>query len=195
MFSKLIKAYKTAWRWPVTTNDPSTVVWSSRILAYIAPVMITAACFAIGLLTLGLAGAVLVTLIVGMGLVVLTVTIFHPEYPDIREYEKHEDRIARFFTGFPQYTNMPIMENGDNEWVAYGHIDPTKFLSAVQTIIKNVSEDDKDDLSWRYVGLEPFVSHDYAKFTNQDENYWDEGIDLCVNSLDRCFPITRITLS
>lgn len=192
MTTKFKEAYKTAWRWPETNNDTHSVVWSGRALVYIAPIAAVLLTFALGLLIFSTLFSLLLSGFVGLAIVILTVTIFHPQYHEVQSLEAHEDRITRFFHGFPQYTDIPLMENGENEWIAYGHIDPFKFVSAICTVVESISED--DSLSQQFATLAPFVSHEYAQFRNAEEDFWDEGIQLCVSDLDQCFPITRLQL-
>lgn len=190
MKDKLIKTYRTAWRWPEAYGESKDLIWTGRVLTIAVPVGLTVLAFVSSLTLYGLVPALLLAAFVALGMVTITVCLFHEEYPTVEEFEIHEDRIKNFFHGFPKYTDIPLIENGDREWVAYGHVDPFKFVTAISTILRDVEDD--PDAAEHVLWLEDRVEYHYARFNNPLEDLWNEGITLCTDDTTRCFPITRV---
>jgi hypothetical protein len=190
MRTKLRQTYRTAWRWPEAYGESKDLIYIGRALTFAVPVGIVALSFFTTIATLGILLSALFAAAVAVALVFLTIVLFHDEYPTVEEYETHEDRIKRFFHGFPNHTDLPLIENGDREWVAYGHIEPYKFVSAISTVLRDVEKDwsEAEHVLW----LEDQVEHTFATFIHPDEDFWNEGITFCTGDTSKCFPITRV---
>jgi hypothetical protein len=192
MKEKVVKAYRAAWRWPEVYSESPAVIWTSRAIAFLLPVVLLALTFITGLPIFGFSAAVMVTLVIGLALVWVTVESFYKEFDTVEEFQAKEARIKEFFHGFPSITDVPLIENEPGEWVAYGHVDPRQFIEAVQKVIYEATGD--GTTADKYIGLEGSVGHLYASFSNPEEGHWGEGIDLCKSSSETCFPITRVTV-
>jgi hypothetical protein len=192
MKTKLIKAYSTAWRWPQVYSESPSVVWASRSIAVVFPLIIVVLTFITGVSVLGTPLALLVAVFAGITLMVVTVRLFHTEYDEIEDYETRENRIKEYFHGFPAHTDIPLIEYETNEWIAYGHVDPKTFIEAIQTIILHVTDD--QSLADQYAQLDTSVGHLYACFKDPREKHWHDGLNLCKPSERDSFPITRIEL-
>lgn len=190
MKDKFIKAYHTVWRWPEIYSDSTAVIWTSRGIVIAIPLVLIVLTFLTGVPLFGWAMTGVIAAFVGFALIFTTIRTFYTEYETVESYEAREFRVKEFFHGFPAHTDIPIMENAPGEWIAYGHIDPKVFLSAISTIILHVTED-KERAEY-YLGLENQVGQLYATFRNPEEGHWDEGLDFCKPSSEHCFPITRI---
>lgn len=191
MKDKLIKAYKTAWRWPEVYSSSHASIWSSRALAFLLPIALIIITVITGFPVLGWAATAIIASFFGLVMVFATVKMFYQEYNSVENFQSREAQVKEFFHGFPALTDVPVIENEPNEWVAYGHVDPQDFLLAVQTVIRAVTED--ETLVGAYEGLQGSVGHLYARFANAEKGHWSEGLELCKPSAEDCFPITRLT--
>jgi hypothetical protein len=141
----------------------------------------------VGLAATGVSAAMLVLVII-----LMTVHIFYQEYDTVEDFQSRELRIKEFFHGFPSITDVPLIEHETDEWIAYGHIDPDEFVEAIRTVITYVTGEE-----WQATlpdGIEKSVGHLYATFKNPQEGHWSEGIQLCKQTAENCFPITRLEL-
>jgi len=191
MKDKLIKAYRTAWRWPEVYSDAPSVIWSSRAIAFLVPLALIVLTLVTGIPVYGLAATGVIAAFVGLVLILTTVKMFYAEFDTVENFESKETRIKEYFHGFPSLTDVPVIEKEPNEWIAYGHVEPQAFICAIQTVLRGVTEDEA--LIEAYAGLEGSVGHLYAAFVNPEEGHWSEGIELCKLTTENCFPITRIT--
>jgi hypothetical protein len=132
----------------------------------------------------------IIAALIGVVLILTTIRTFYGEYETVESFEVRESRVKEYFHGFPAHTDVPIIENAPGEWVAYGHIDPQTFLTAIRTVILHVTED--EERAEYYLSLENQVGQLYATFRNPEEGHWDEGLDFCKPSSEHCFPITRL---
>lgn len=190
MKEKLIKAYWTAWRWPEVHSDSKDVIWISRVLAVAIPVFLVILTFLIGVASFGVVLSAIMAVFVGVGLIVLTVSAFYEEYPTVEDFEAREAAIKDFFIGFPSITDVPVIEDHTDEWIAYGHIDKSTFLDAIARVIFRVTED--GDLADYFIGKEDQVEYLYARFNSPQQTHWKDGITFCSEHTKDCFPITRI---
>jgi hypothetical protein len=194
MKEKLFKAYTAAWKWPeVYTTSPS-IIWISRAIAVLIPVGLIALTFLTGIPAFGLAKTLLVTAIIAFVIVLTTIKIFYQEYETVEDFASRETRIKEFFHGFPSITDVPLIELERNEWVAFGHIPPKEFVTAIGEVIIYASEDHDRSKAFEVLTLENSVGHLYASFKFNDEEHWSEGLDLCKPTAENCFPITRLEL-
>lgn len=191
MKDKITQAYKVAWRWPEVYSKEPSIVWTSRALAFLVPLVLVVLVLTTGVPLLGWAATGLIATVIAFSLILMTVKMFYEEYDSVEDFTSRETRIKEFFTGFPDYTDVPLIEHGKGEWIAYGHLDPEDFLHAIETVIFRVTDD--AHLADSYLGLENSVGHLYASFRNPEEGHWDEGLELCKNTTENCFPITRVT--
>lgn len=190
MKDKIIKSYRAAWKWPeVYTRDP-LLIWASRCIVFLIPAALVVITIVTGVPLYGWIATGLFVLLVILGLIGITINLFYPEYDAVKDFQTREERIKQFFHGFPQHTDIPLIEYETNEWISYGHVAPKDFLDAIGTVIYKVTED--PELADDYLGLEDSVGHLYATFRNPAEGHWDEGLDLCKPSAEDCFPITRV---
>lgn len=190
MKDKLVKAYMTAWRWPEVYSSSPAAIWSSRALAFLLPIALIVVTIITGIPLFGWAATGLIAAFFGFVMILTTVKMFYHEYETVENFQSRETQVKEFFHGFPDLTDVPVIENEPGEWVAYGHVNPEVFLVAVQTVIRAVTEDEK--LVEPYNGLQGSVGHLYARFTNADKDHWSEGLELCKPSTEDCFPITRL---
>lgn len=190
MKEKLVKAYRAAWRWPEVYSESPAVIWTSRIIAIVLPLVLVFIIFLTGVTLFGVLSAAIVSLLVGTALILVTVSTFYNEFQTVEDFEAKEARMKEFFHGFPAITDIPLIENEPGEWVAYGHISPEEFIKAIQKVITEATGDTES--ADQFTGLETSVGHAYATFTNPEEKYWGEGIDLCKPSSQHCFPVTRV---
>lgn len=189
---KLKKAYWVAWKWPEVYSDDTWVIWLSRMIAIAMPAGLVALTLLTGIPLLGWAATGVLAAFLVLAIILLTVRLFYQEYPTVEEFEAQGARVKQFFHGFPAITNIPMIELEPDEWVAYGHVDPVEFVSAVQLIIHTATGDyDKAHISATMVDS---VGHLHATFRNPAEGHWDEGIDLCKHTTEGSFPITRLNL-
>ena len=188
MRDKLAKAYHTAWRWPEVYSEDTVVIWLSRFLAVVLPLSLIALAFITVLHQIGLAASIILTAVLAAVIVMLTVRLFYTEYPAVASLEEMESRRSEFFHGFPQYTSVPLIEAEPGVWVAYGHLPPEEFVSAIRSVVAGVTDD--QDIIALYEDSEKSVGHLYATFT--DKSDWDDGITLAKPSDEGSFPITRI---
>jgi preprotein translocase subunit SecE len=190
MKEKLIKAYWTAWRWPEVYSESKDVIWTTRALAVAIPVFLVVLTFLTGVTLFGAGFSLIIAAFVALALILLTIANFYDEYPTVEDFEAREARIREFFLGFPSITDIPVIENNENEWIAYGHIEKPVFLDAIARVLFRVTED--APLADSYLGIEDQVEHLYACFRDPREGHWSEGLDLCPELTEYCFPITRI---
>ena len=190
MKEKLLKAYRTAWRWPEVYSESKDVLWISRAIAVGIPLSVVLLTFFSGISIFGWTFSLILAAFVGMGLIFLTVANFYEEYPTVEDFEAREARIKDFFIGFPSITDIPVIENDPDEWIAYGHIPKTTFLDAISKILYKVTED--GELADSFLGKEDQVEHTHAHFKNPKEGHWSEGLDFCKEYTKDCFPVTRI---
>lgn len=191
MQDKIIKAYRTAWRWPEVYSNSPAVIWTSRALAFLVPLGLIVLTLVTGVPVYGWLATILLAGVIGLILVSLTVKMFYEEFNTVEDFEDRENRVKEFFHGFPSITDVPVIENEPNEWIAYGHVEPQAFISAIQTVIREVTDD--ETLVEAYSGLDASVGHLYASFINPNEGHWAEGIEMCKPTGEGCFPITRVT--
>jgi hypothetical protein len=188
---KIIKAYRTAWRWPEVYSNSASVIWTSRAIAFLVPLALIALTIITGVPVFGLLATGFISVFIGLILMIVTVKMFYEEFESVETFEDREAHIKEYFHGFPSITDVPVIEKEPNEWIAYGHVDPEDFIRAVQTVIRAVTDD--QDLIDAYAGLQESVGHLYARFVNPDEDHWSDGLELCKPRGEGCFPITRIT--
>ena len=192
MQDKISKAYWVAWKWPeVYTEDP-WVLWMSRAIAILMPASLVALTILTGVPAVGWAWTSVIITVMVSALVYLMIKLFYPELHTVEDFDAREARIKDFFHGFPSITSVPLIENEPGEWVAYGHVDPSEFVSAIQLIILTVTEDPEQALV--SANLVKSVGHLYATFQNPTEGHWDEGLDLVRYTAKDAFPITRVQL-
>ena len=191
MKDRIIKAYRTAWRWPEVYSNSPAVIWTSRALAFLVPLGLIALTLVTGVPIYGWIATAVIAGVIGISLIALTVKMFYEEFDSVEDFQDREARIKEFFHGFPSITDVPVIENEPNEWVAYGHVEPQAFISAIQKVIGEVTDD--QELVGAYEGLQESVGHLYACFVNPKEGHWSEGIEMCKPTGENCFPITRIT--
>ena len=191
MKDKLTKAYTAAWRWPEMYSDSPSMIWTSRIIAFLIPATLVVLAFVTGIPLLGWIGAIFVAVAIAGVLGLTTVAMFYPEFDSVEDFQTREARIKEFFHGFPAITDVPVIENTPDEWIAYGHVEPQAFICAIKSIIRAVTDDEA--LVDGYRGLEDSVGHLSARFINPQESHWDEGLEICKNTTEGCFDITRIT--
>ena len=193
MKDKIVKSYRTVWRWPEVYTNDRLVIWASRIIAIVIPLALIGLAILTALPLFGVAATVAITAALAAILVLLTIKLFYTEHPTVESFQTREARIKEFFLGFPAITSVPLIEyEKEKEWISYGHVPPNEFLDAISSVVYEVSDDPVKADS--YLGLEKFVGHGYATFRNPAEGHWDEGLDLCKPSEEDCFPITRIKL-
>lgn len=192
MKDKIVKAYRAAWRWPEVYSESPAVIWASRAIAIVIPLALVVLIFITSLPIIGLYGAIAVTAFISLSIVVITVESFYHEYESVEEFEARSARIKEFFHGFPSITSVPLIEYEPGDWIAYGHVDPKEFIEAIQTVIYEATGE--ADTADKFINLEDSVGHGQARFTNQDEKYWGQGLELCKPSSEHCFPITRVTV-
>jgi hypothetical protein len=189
--NRLTKAYRTAWRWPEVYSDAPSVIWTSRALAFLVPVALIVLTLITGIPLYGIAASGIIAGFIGLVLILTTVKMFYTEFDSVEDFQSRETRIKEYFHGFPSITDVPVIENEPDEWVAYGHVEPQGFLSAIQTVIHEVTDDEA--LVGAYRGLEGSVGHLYARFVNPEDGHWSEGLEMCRPTAEDCFPITRVT--
>lgn len=190
MQDKILKAYRTAWRWPEVYSDAPSIIWTSRAIAFLVPLGLIALTIITGVPLFGWAASGFIAVFIAFVLILMTVRMFYEEFDTVENFQSRESRIKDFFTGFPAITPLPIIENEPNEWVAYGHVPPHDFIEAIQSIVLTVTED--AETADQFPKLENSVGHLYASFVNPAEGHWSEGIELCKKSSEDCFPITRL---
>lgn len=191
MQDKIIKAYRTAWRWPEVYSNSPAVIWTSRALAFLVPLGLIILTLITGVPVFGWIASAVIASFLGFVLVLITVKMFYEEFNTVEDFEDREAQVKEFFHGFPSITDVPVIENEPNEWIAYGHVEPQAFVTAIQTIIREVTDDEA--LVEAYNGLDASVGHLYASFINPNEGHWSEGIQMCKPTGEGCFPITRVT--
>lgn len=188
--NKLVKAYWTAWRWPEVYSEDKWVIWLSRFIAIVIPISIVALAFITGVPLLGVPAAGTIALLMGLGMLWVTIKLFYHEYPTVENFDAQEARVKEFFHGFPSITDVPLIELDPGIWVAYGHVDEETFVEAIREVVRNVTED--DEIVAIYNDMGKSVGHLYAAFKNPSEDHWDEGLDLCKSNKENSFPITRL---
>lgn len=186
MYKRLARAYKTAWRWPEVIHESKTVIYLSRALTIGLPILCIASTIASGIIHSTILWPIFFCLVIIGAFVASTVLIFQDEYTIVEEYEKIEKRIANQFCGFPQYTKLPMYQDSEGEWFAYGHIPPHKFVSEICKIVYGVSED--ETMSDKYLEREDEVIHTYASY----EDDYGETLRLCIREDEGAFPITKL---
>lgn len=190
MKDTLIKAYKAAWRWPeVYSHSPSTI-WVSRVIAVALPLVLVGLAFFLFLPVLGILVSALIGVVTGIVMVIATVVIFFKEFEGIESFKLQEAQVREFFHGFPSITNVPVIEHGEGEWIAYGHLPSEDFVDAIRAVVLEVTED--PCRASMYTGAEEYVEYLYAAFLNPEEGHWKEGISFCKPSVPTSFPITRL---
>src|SRR4030095_2155593 len=192
MKDKIVKAYRAAWRWPEVYSESPAVIWASRIIAILLPLVLVSLTFFTGAPLFGIAAAGIIAVIVGLSLILVTVETFYQEFDSVEVFQAKEARTKEFFHGFPAITDIPLIEQEPGVCVAYGHIPPAEFIAAIQKVIIEATGDSDEML--KFVGLEDSVGHLYASFSNPDEEHWNEGLDLCKPYSEHCFPTTRVTV-
>ena len=189
---KVRKAYRVVWRWPEVYSDDKWVIWASRIIATVIPAGLIALTFLTGIPLLGWAATGVLAALITLIIILTTVRLFYQEYPTVENFDIREARVKEFFHGFPAITAIPLIEHEPGEWVAYGHVDPKEFISAIQLVILTVTDDPEQALV--SADLAKSVGHLYATFRNPAEGHWDEGLEMCKPAAEHCFPITRVEL-
>lgn len=191
MKERLTKAYRTAWKWPEVYSNSPSVIWMSRAFAFLVPLALIVLTVVTGIPLFGWAATGFIAAFIGLAMILLTVRLFYEEFDSVEDFESREAQIKEYFHGFPSITDVPVIENEPDEWVAYGHVEPQEFICAVKTIIREVTDDEA--LVDGYRGLETSVGHLYARFVNPKEGHWSEGIEICKPTGEGCFAVTRIT--
>jgi hypothetical protein len=190
--NRLVKAYTAAWRWPeVYTTSPS-LIWTSRAIAVLIPMSLVAMTAIIGVPLFGPVVTAALSFVLVVIIVLVTVQIFYHEYDTVEDFQTRENRIREFFHGFPSITDIPLIELEKDEWVAYGHIAPEDFITAIRQVLDSVTDDPSKSLDLLF--LTESVGHLYASFRNPEESHWGDGLELCKPSAENCFPITRLSL-
>lgn len=192
MKDKVAKAYWVAWKWPEVYSDDQWVIWMSRAIAILMPAGLVAMTFLTGVPLLGWASTWAIVAIMILAILVVTIKLFYTEYHTVEDFDAREARVKEFFHGFPSITSVPLIEHEQGEWIAYGHVDPLEFISAIQLVILTVTEDPEQALV--SANLVNSVGHLYATFRNPVEGHWDEGLDLVKHTAENAFPITRVEL-
>lgn len=191
MKDKIIKAYRAAWRWPEVYTDSPSLIWTSRAIAFLVPLGLVVLTVLTGVPLFGWAATGFIAVFTGFVMILMTVKVFYEEFETVEDFQSREARIKEYFHGFPSLTDVPVIEKEPNEWIAYGHVEPQAFITAIQTVVREVSDDEA--LVDAYSTLQGSVGHLYASFVNPEEGHWSEGIELCKQSAANCFPITRVT--
>lgn len=189
--NKLHRAYVAAWHWPQVYSDSPAVIWTSRAIAFLVPLALIVLTVLTGVPLFGWAATGFTAAFIGFVMILMTVKMFYAEYESVEDFQSREMKVKEYFHGFPALTDVPVIENEPDEWIAYGHVEPLLFISAIQTVIRGVTDD--ETLVEAYSGLEESVGHGYASFVNPKEGHWGEGIELCKQTATDCFPITRVT--
>lgn len=190
--NRVVKAYTAAWKWPEVYTTSPAIIWTSRAIAVLVPLSLVGLVVITGVPLFGLAATGVSAAMLVLIIILMTVHIFYQEYDTVEDFQSREARIKEFFHGFPSITDVPLIEHEKGEWIAYGHIPPDIFLDAIEEVIYEVTGS-LDDYG-PYYKLEDSVGHLYATFKNPQEGHWSEGITLCKNSAENCFPITRIEI-
>jgi ABC-type uncharacterized transport system fused permease/ATPase subunit len=192
MRDKLIKAYKTAWRWPQVYTSSAAVIWTSRAIVVLIPLSLVVLTIITGIPAIGVVATGILAFAICCVLIFATVRVFYQEYETVEDFQARENRVKEFFHGFPSITSTPLIEHEKGEWIAYGHIPAEQFIADIQLILQSVTDDpEKYTIPPERVNS---VGHLYASFTNPAEGHWDEGLTLCKPSFENCFPITRLEL-
>lgn len=194
MKDKLIKAYTAAWKWPEVYTTAPSVIWTSRAIAVLIPLGLVALTIVTGVPLFGWAITAVLVALLSFVIILTTVKIFYPEHDSVEDFQSREARVKEFFHGFPSITDIPLIELERNEWVAYGHIPPKEFTTAITEVILYAAEDHDRSKAFQPMQLEESVGHLYATFKFPEEEHWSEGLDLCKATTENCFPITRLEL-
>jgi hypothetical protein len=190
--NRVVKAYTAAWKWPEVYTTSPAIIWTSRAIAVLVPLSLVVLLIVTGLPLFGLAATGVSAVMLVLIIILITVQVFYQEYDTVEDFQSREARIKDFFHGFPSITDVPLIEHGEGEWIAYGHLPPEEFLDSIEEVITEVS----GNLNGYgpYYRLEDSVGHLWATFKNPEEGHWGEGITLCKSTAENCFPITRIEL-
>jgi hypothetical protein len=190
--NRIVKAYTAAWRWPeVYTTSPS-LIWTSRAIAVLVPLSLVGLVVLTGVPLFGLAATGVSASLLVLIIILMTVHIFYQEYDTVEDFQSRELRIKEFFHGFPSITDVPLIEHDPGEWIAYGHIPPEEFTTAIRQVLDSVMNHPPKSL--QLASLTESVGHLYATFKNPEEGHWGEGINFCKGTAENCFPITRLEL-
>lgn len=192
--NRITKAYTAAWKWPEVYTTAPSLIWTSRAIAFLLPISLAVLLF---ITVTPLYGIGTTAVVIGMLVVLFTllmINIFYQEYDTVEDFQSRETRIKEFFRGFPSITDVPLIELGRDEWVAYGHIPPKDFTMAIAEVILYAAEDHDRSKAFKAMELEESVGHLYAVFKNPDEEYWSEGMELSKATAENSFPITRLEL-
>lgn len=190
--TRVVKAYTAAWKWPeVYTTSPS-LIWTSRAIAVAVPLSLVALTIITGVPLFGLAATGFMASLLVLIIILMTVQIFYKEYPTVEDFQSRENRIKEFFHGFPSITPVPLIEHEPGEWIAYGHIPPEEFTTAIREVLDVVMNNPPK--SQQLDSLTGSVGHLYASFKNPSESNWSDGLTLCKPTAENCFPITRLSL-
>ena len=192
MKHKLIKAYTAAWMWPEVYTDAPSLIWTSRAIAVLVPLSLIGLTIVTGVPLFGVAATGVLAALLTFVIILTTVNIFYPEHDTVEDFKSREARIKEFFHGFPSITSVPLIELEKDEWVAYGHVPPEEFITAIREVLDSVTDDPSKSLD--LVLLTESVGHLYAAFKNPEESHWGDGLELCKPSAENCFPITRLEL-
>lgn len=130
---------KTSWRLTETLFSPASLVWISRVLVVIVSIAVVWNSYVTALLFFGSFVSLMITIGMGTVLLAFLVWIFSSEYYRIRELERLEDRILAYFPGFVGYTDIQLVEDHKDIWLAYGHVPEAKFKGDVCKIVAGVS--------------------------------------------------------
>jgi hypothetical protein len=190
MKDKISKAYWVAWKWPEVYSDDQWVIWVSRVIAILMPAGLVALTIVTAVPLLGWPATWLIVSVMVLAILTITIKLFYSEHSTVEDFDAREARVKDFFHGFPAYTDVPLIELEPGIWVAYGHVPEDEFINAIQTVVRNVTED--EEIVARYAHLEQSVGHAHATFRNPAEGHWDEGIDLCKHTAKDAFPVTRV---
>ena len=189
MRKRIRKSLKTAWRLTETLFSPTSLVWVSRILVVIVAVAVVWNTYATAFLFFGSFVSLMVTIIVGTLFLVVLVVIFSSEYHKIRELERLERHILQYFPGFPGYTDIQLVEEHKDIWLAYGHVPEAKFKTDVCKIVSGVSGGALSAEACNESTTK--VEYKYAIF---DKKGHDITILFCENGERQSFPVSVLDI-
>lgn len=192
MKDKIRKAYWVAWKWPEVYSDDQWVIWVSRVIAILMPAGLVGLTILTGVPAVGWVVTSGIIVILASAIVYTMVRLFYNEYHTVEDFDNREAQIKEFFHGFPTITSSPLIEHDPKEWIAYGHLDPEEFVSAIQLVILTATDDPEQ--AYMSGNVVSTVGHLHARFRNPEEGHWGEGLDLCKPTAENSFPITRIVL-
>lgn len=188
MRKRVRKSIKASWRLPETLFSSIPLVWSSRFLLIFSFTGILLSTYFTTLLFFSTLVALVASCAVFSVLLLVLVSTFASDYRKVYLLERLEARILQYFPGYPEFTDIHLIEEDTDVWMAYGHVPADKLTEDICKIMVGLSGGSLNPDKCRK--NQDKVEYLYAKFDTSDPSMLK--IRLCGGTASGRFPVTRL---